>query len=110
MALPPICHCESRSKMSAPGHIVIGTWTRIGCNGCPSHVPFKKLSNHFMTRNEKCPHQMFAARYERARVKFQLWRDDLCVVQILRRTRRSASLQNKLNRQAERLPYNCERA
>ena len=52
--------------MSTPGHIAIGTWTRIGCNGCPSHVPFKKSSNHFMLR-KKAFHYMFASQCERAR-------------------------------------------
>jgi len=37
--------------MSAPGHIAIGTWARIGCNGCPSHFPFKKSSSDFMGMN-----------------------------------------------------------
>src|SRR5207302_8318313 len=54
MALPPICHFESKSKMSAPGHIAIGTCTRIGCNGCPSHFPFRMSSDHFTVRNELC--------------------------------------------------------
>src|SRR5213595_1230216 len=48
MALPPICHCESKSKIRAAGHIAIGTWARIGCNGCPSHFPFRKSSSHFI--------------------------------------------------------------
>ena len=51
MALPPICHWERRSKISALGHIAIGTWTMIGCNGCFSHFPFNKSSDHFMGRN-----------------------------------------------------------
>ena len=48
MALPPMFHFESKSKMSAPGHIAIGTCTKIGCNGCPSHFPFKMFSSHFI--------------------------------------------------------------
>src|SRR6266699_4843366 len=48
MALPPIGYCESKSKMSAPGHIAIGTCARTGCNGCPSHFPFRKSSSHFI--------------------------------------------------------------
>src|SRR5437867_1003436 len=51
MALPPISHRERRSKTSAPGHIAIGTCTRIGCSGWPSHFPFKKSNSHFMVRN-----------------------------------------------------------
>src|SRR6266487_2914563 len=51
MAFPPICHCDRRSKISALGHIAIGTWTIIGCNGCFSHFPFNKSSDHFIGRN-----------------------------------------------------------
>src|SRR5260370_26435445 len=50
--MPPMFHWESKSKISAPGHMAIGTCTRIGCNGCLSHVPFKKSSSHFIARNE----------------------------------------------------------
>src|ERR1041385_2557794 len=51
MALPPIPHCEKRSKIRAPGHIAIGTCTTIGCNGCPSHFPFRKANSHFIGWN-----------------------------------------------------------
>src|SRR5213595_2802582 len=51
MAFPPICHWERISKISALGHIAIGTWTMIGCNGCFSHFPSSKSSDHFMGRN-----------------------------------------------------------
>jgi hypothetical protein len=52
MALP--FHRESKSKMSALGHIAIGTCTRIGCIGCFSHFPFKKSSSNFMASGAAC--------------------------------------------------------
>src|SRR6266480_3845490 len=86
MALPPICHWERRSKISALGHIAIGTWTTIGCNGCFSHFPFNKSSDHFIGRNcashlnrdrfisagTKASPTKCSQRDQRARVKFRL--------------------------------------
>src|SRR6266487_1113012 len=70
MALPPICHCERRSKISALGHIAIGTWTMIGCSGWRSHFPFNRSSDHFMGRNRS--YRIFADRLDSARPRQHL--------------------------------------
>src|SRR6266699_3470424 len=73
MALPPICHCDRRSKISALGHIAIGTWTTIGCNGCLSHFPFNKSSDHFMGRNyASYLNRKHSSRLERKRLQLNV--------------------------------------
>jgi hypothetical protein len=69
MAFP--FHRERRSKISAPGHIAIGTWTRIECNRMLQPCALQEIEQAFHAAEGKGFYYLFAPQSAFARVKFQ---------------------------------------